>query len=785
MQKSLLLSFILFCTSSMCIASSERYDEFNNNDPEFISSVCRGANSSAIKYVVSGRPAPYNFAWRELGTAVDIGTASLTNDIDSINITGLDENLDYVVVITDDMSTVLCQDTFRLPPIGLFRAQITLNATAMCSASATAQVFTGSDIIVNPTNNQYDFLWNNGETTQTASGLAPGPADVLVTSPEGCTANANIVIANPLTVSNPVITTPTCAGGNNGTIGITISGGNPTSGAFPYVIQWSTNGSDNFRNPLDNSVNPIPAGIYGLTVTDDDGCQVIQSFTITEPDPVNIDGFANINQSSCSQGACDGRAEVLISGGTNPGAGYNITWATGETTPTALLLCAGRNVVEVSNAGCPAVTDTVVITSPNIVTVSLIDSANALCYQQANGEIQVAGNGGTPGYSYSWDDSNSGNLRAGLVAGTYTVTATDSNGCTSDPRSITITEPDTMVVVVELGGTLNPRCNGDMNGILSTRWIRGGNMNTTPNYTWSANTPNPPNEPIATGLPAGTYSVTVTDGNGCQDETSYTLTTPDALIGRMTMPTDPNCFGELSTITVDTAVGGTGTTFTFSVDNGPQQQLRNPSEVLAGTHIISVFDRNACRWDTTIVINQPDEVTVDIIDEITIDLGDSSQLIPNVPSSIMIDSIIWNPTGNLTCTDCLMPWVIPTQSATYQITVIDNNGCRGEDQIRVNLNRARNVFVPNAFSPNGDGVNDFFQMATGTGVNRINYLRVFDRWGALLYEQKEYLPIGGTDGWNGEFQGRDLNVGTYVFVSEVLFQDNTTLVYRGSVNLLR
>ena len=79
----------------------------------------------------------------------------------------------------------------------------------------------------------------------------------------------------------------------------------------------------------------------------------------------------------------------------------------------------------------------------------------------------------------------------------------------------------------------------------------------------------------------------------------------------------------------------------------------------------------------------------------------------------------------------------------------------------------------------------FFKWQRARGVNRINYLRIFNRWGELLYQQEDYLPAGGTDGWNGEFNGRDLNVGTYVFVSEILFQDNMTLVYRGAVNLVR
>jgi len=121
----------------------------------------------------------------------------------------------------------------------------------------------------------------------------------------------------------------------------------------------------------------------------------------------------------------------------------------------------------------------------------------------------------------------------------------------------------------------------------------------------------------------------------------------------------------------------------------------------------------------------------------------------------------------------------------YQIRIVDQNGCDGSDIVQIILNKQRNVYIPNAFSPNNDGINDFFQVSTGTGVNRINYLRVYDRYGTLLYTQEDFLPGGPTDGWNGEHKGRDLNMGTFVYVAEVLFQDNTTLIYRGGVNLVR
>lgn len=769
------------------------------DNPEFSSSVCwtmdqNGNNTGAIKYVVSGSPPPYTIVWRELGSATDLGMTTLTNSSDSFNITGLDlaSAVDYEVVITDFAGSVACQDTFMFNQINQLVGSITLESEPVCNGDNNAQASTVILSVPDPVAEGYTFLWSSGETTRNANNLSGGANTLTVTSPEGCILPLGIAIPDPplLVVDMPVTVSPSCPGGDNGSIALTITGGRPSTGAFPYTIQWSTGLGDLNANPLTNANNPITAGRYSATVTDaptanNNVCEVIVTdIIIVDPASVTT-SIVNDMATTCSRGACDGQAEVIPIGGMDPSAGYTFLWENGESTATAATLCSGWNVVGVSNAGCPPVLDSIMITAANDVTVAVLDSTDASCFNSADGGVTVLANGGMAAYTYSWDDGGSGDSRNNLDIGTYTVSVVDANGCESLNRSVSITEPDSMEVVIDLGGSLNPRCHDTENGIMSVRWIRGGNMNTTPMYTWSNNVPNPPDNPVALNLPPGIYSVTVTDGNGCTDEVTHTLTSPPPLIGRMAMPAEPDCFGDLAIVTVDSAVGGTGTSFTFSVDNGPQQQLGNPNAVLAGTHIVTVFDRNSCRWDTTIVIDQPDQVVVNLVDEITVNLGDSAQLMPNVPGSIMIDQIIWTPTGDLTCDDCLNPWVIPTRSANYEVTIVDFNGCSGSDIVEVILNRQRNVYIPNAFSPNNDGINDFFQLVTGTGVNRVNYLRVFDRYGSLLYAQENFLPGGGTDGWNGEHKGRDLNMGTFVYVAEVLFQDNTTLVYRGGFNLVR
>lgn len=759
-----------------------------SNCPENTLYTCRGAgmDNSAVRYVVSGRPGPYIIRWRVEGTTTDLGNVTLPNDVDSTSITGLDGMTDYVFFIEDAMGNVDCQDTVRFANVGELGLATTIQDNPSCNGDsdgrASANIFIGGNPV--SASDAFSYQWSNGEITQQAENLQAGVANVVATSFIGCTAEAMFMMTEPTAITiNTNITPPACNGTDEAELFLNISGGSPSSGAFPYTIQWSTGAGDLGENPLTNLI----AGEYISTVTDTRGCSLIVNHTIIDPPAVEVNFAAAADPSTCSRGLCNGMAEAIGSAGTFPPSGYAYTWESGETTALASMLCSGWNTVSVVNNGCPPVIDSIFVGAQNDVTLSVIDSTAASCFRSSDGSISLQANGGSPSYTYDWNDgANLGAFRNNLPAGTYSVTATDFNGCTSLERLLSVSEPDSMVVVVDIGSTLDPRCSDTDNGLISVRWIQGGNMNAgAETYTWSGNVPNAPNDNVVTDLPAGTYSVTVTDSRGCTDVAEHTLVAPPPLQGVLIPPIEPDCFGELAIINVQGATGGTGNTFTYSVDNGPQVIPMTPSEVLAGQHIVSVFDRNACRWDTTFIIDQPDEVTVNLVDEVNVNLGDSIQLQPNIPGSIVINDIIWTPPGDLQCTDCLEPWITPSQSATYMLTVMDVNGCEGSDMVFVNLNRRRNVFIPNAFSPNGDGINDFFQLSTGQGVAEVNSFRIYDRWGTLLYIKENFLPNNVDDGWDGRFRGRSLSMNTYVYVAEVTFIDNETLVFKGGLNLVR
>ena len=167
-----------------------------------------------------------------------------------------------------------------------------------------------------------------------------------------------------------------------------------------------------------------------------------------------------------------------------------------------------------------------------------------------------------------------------------------------------------------------------------------------------------------------------------------------------------------------------------------------------------------------------------------VELGQSIQLNAFFFGSDPLEATFWSP--DIDCPDtttlvCLNPIVAPTDTEVYSLTVFDTNGCSASDQIVVEVDVDRNVYIPNAFSPDNDGVNDYFVPFIGTGVTNVRSMQVYDRWGELLFEKKDFMPTGELDGWNGQFRNQQIPTGVYVYLIEVQFIDGISLLYRGSV----
>ncbi len=628
-----------------------------------------------------------------------------------------------------------------------------------------------------------NFAWNTGDSGPTISNLGPGEYRVTVTAVDGCVDSSLVTLTTPDEIALvEVVTPPTCPGDSDGQIQLMISGA-----TMPYSITWDDGSSVNprFALPCDST--------YFVTITGANGCDTIERAIFLDcPPPIGV-VFSEEMSVDCFNGDCNGEALATAFGGTSTAAVYNYQWTSGENDMNtvdsrATQLCRGWNVISINDNAC-SIVDSVFIDSPSEITLPLenINIENASCQGDSDGMITIAASGGTPGYTYLWGDGTTGPIIAGLPAGQYDVTITDANFC-EEPKNITVGEPDMFEILVDSAQLQQVLCPADSSGIIVV-FPRGGNAGII-DYQW---TDNVSSSSVGVNLKAGSYSITATDPKGCTDDILVTLDQPDPIEFDLGDIVEPQCFGFQTVVTIDTAFGGNGPLYEFSVNNGPKRPIQAAIPVLGGqSALITVFDRSGCRAEEDIIINQPAQIVVDLGDDQEIQLGESLEIDPFIGSILPVDSIVWQPLTDLVCMDssfCLDVTVAPLESQTYSLTIFDINGCSGSDDILVEIDKNRNVFIPNAFSPNGDGNNDTFKPYVGPGVENVNFFRVFDRWGEVLYSSDnlttKYLPDPLDDsGWDGTLNGKRMNPGVYVYIIQVQFVDGQVLLYRGDITLL-
>jgi gliding motility-associated-like protein len=634
------------------------------------------------------------------------------------------------------------------------------------------------------TNLQFNWSGPNSTTFtgQTITGLLPGNYFVTVTDDNGCTATGVTFVSNvfPFFIADTFRTRPTCPGGSNGSIGLLVNGG-----TMPYSFTWS-----NVGVPSANSVNsPIPAGTYTVTVTDAEGCGPMIVEVILQ-DPAGIQAsFGSIDPVSCAQGMCDGAAQLSAAYSDGTTGNFNFTWSSGEiallvTSSTATQLCGGMQSVTISDGSCATVTEFEVPGPAPIEVVPVITQVS--CQGAGDGEVLLIVNGGTAPFQYAWSagDTVTLNSRNNLQPGAYQVTVIDQNGCIGFSPVVTIMQPDLFQLNLVPGQTSDVRCAGDANGVIAVS-TQGGNPG-TPSFLWSGSVST---GAVASGLAVGTYSVTATDSRGCTAILEHSIQSPPAVVVSLLPLEEPDCHGESTFLTAQSASGGNGPNFTWSVDNSLPRPITNPFAVFADRDIlVTVFDALGCRWDTIVSVGQPAPLFLDLGPDIEIELGDSITLGPvNSLDGFDIISYLWNPATGLDCSTCPHISAKPDITTTYTLRIEDENGCAAEDKITVDVRTIRRVYIPNAISANYDGFNDVFTVYTGRGVRQVDYIRIFDRWGNQVYELINPPPSqdGSVPGWDGHFRGRLMDPGVYVYAVQVTFLDNRSLIYRGDVNLIR
>lgn len=467
--------------SCRCMPSAQKVQVPLSISLNKIDEFCPGSANGSANVQPTGGIAPYTYAWSGGQTTQTISNLGFGN---------------YSVTVTDSVGTIISQ-TFS---IGTIADSVQLNfitEDASCYGSASGNIF------LSPTSGQapFNYQWNTGATSQNLIGVSAGNYIVTVTDSNGCVWQQAFVIQEPDSISINITTTDvSCNGFTDGSAQITATGG-----VGGYVYMWSNGSTSSF-------ISGVSAGIFTVTVTDSLGCSATASVTVLEPVQLSA-SLTQINV-SCF-GLMDGSASITTVGGTGP---YTYVWSTTppQTTANAINLAAGTYTVAVTDTNGCTLIDSIIILEPD----SLVASATAsdvFCYGTATGTAQAAASGGTPPYSYFWNNGDTSSTASGLEAGSYLVTATDANGCAAT-TTIVVEEPALLQLSTQIG---NPICWGANNGF-ATVFVSGG---TAPyQYLWSTNPPQ--TGATAQFLSAGEYSIAVTDANGCLATSTVVLSNP-------------------------------------------------------------------------------------------------------------------------------------------------------------------------------------------------------------------------------------------------------------------
>lgn len=430
-------------------------------------------------------------------------------------------------------------------------------------------------------------------------GLGIGSYTLTATDSNGCSISSTFLVnqSPPITWNTITATSPLCFGGNNGSISASANGGN---GNFVYNLQPGN------INTSSGTFSNLSAGTYTLKATDAKSCTLTTIVNVSPTPPVQL---SNIQTSlaTCVPG-CDGSVVLTASGG-NGVYSYALNGGTPQGASSFTALCSGTYTVSVADAnGCMG-SGTFNITTANGPSALAINVNPILCNGQSNGSLVSVISGGNAPYTYQLLPSNSSNSSGifnNLAVGAYTIVATDANGCTINNTAL-MTQP---FPVVFAGISLTPvSCFGGSNGSISTT-ATGGNSN----YVYSVNPGNLTNSSGSfTGLTAGTYTISVVDGNACSSSSLVTIAAPTALTAGVPSINNVSCFNGANGSVSILFSGGTGA-FSYQLMPGNITNTSgNFTNLNAGTFVITATDANNCTLTSSIIITQPTALTVSSI----------------------------------------------------------------------------------------------------------------------------------------------------------------------------
>jgi|GEM_PF-2833020 len=596
--------------------------------------LCYGNSTGSATVTASGGTGAYTYSWSPSG-----GSSATASNLAAGN---------YTVTITDVNGCSIQKNfTITQPAAALTATQSQTNILCFGSTTGSATVTpsggTGS----------YSYSWSPSVGSgASASNLAAGNYTVTITDVNGCSIQKNFTITQPaaaLTATqsqNNIL----CFGNSTGSATVIPSGG---TGSYSY--SWSPSGGSGA------TASNLAAGNYTVMITDANGCSIQKNFTITQP-AAALTATQSQNNILCF-GSNTGSATVTPSGGSGS---YSYSWSpSGGSGATANNLTAGNYTVTITDANGCSIQKNFTITQPAAALTATQSHANVGCHGDATGSATVAVSGGTGAYSYSWSPSGGSAATANnLVAGNYTVTITDVNGC-SIQKDFSIIQPQPITAIQSQSDVL---CYGEANGS-ATVVASGGTMPYT--YLWPVTGST---EATASGLGAGNHTVTITDANSCTLQKTFTISEPETPLSATVSKTDVQCFGTATGTATAAVSGGTGN-YTYSWSPSGSTAV-TASGLSSGNHTVTITDSGGCSVQYAVTIAQPEPVSL-FVQPVSAGCDGTGTAFADAWGGTGYFTYSWSPYGGNQATASGL------EPGTYTVTVTDMNGCSVQENVTV------------------------------------------------------------------------------------------------------
>ncbi|GBL34504.1 serine-rich adhesin for platelets [Filimonas sp.] len=603
-------------------------------------------------------------------------------------------------------------------------------------------------------------------TTGVFSGLSGNTYTITATDATNCTYSSTTVISNPapLVFNNISSTNVLCFGDSNGTVNVSAAGG---TGLYTYQI-----------NPLPSSNTnglfiTLPAAVYTVTVNDANNCSNTTILSVTQPNAINalLVSTQNVTCYAGLNGACT----IIANGGISP---YIFTLQPGAVSNNNGLftgLTAGIYSVQVTDSNaCSTIVAPIQISQPQQILWNSISHQDILCFGDVNGVIQANASGGVGSFSYVlWPTAGTPTTPGTFIdlpVNTYTVIATDASGCSISTVVAITQNPDITFTRIDFK---LPTCHGDDDGSLMADAVGG-----VAPFIFQLNTSLPATTAYFTNLKSGLYTLTVTDAVGCKKDTVVFLDQPDVVMAAAIDITPVSCKevndGEIKVY----GTGGTGALTYYLNTAWMINKTGEFTELPQGGYNLTIKDSLGCVFDTVLTVPLPDPMSLIITkkDLGCTGVGKEGWAEANVIGGEPPYSFTWStnpPQFTSTIHDLYF--------GIYFVDVADVNGCSTRDTVYIAPGTCcEQVFIPNAFSPNGDGINDVFKVTTTAGIDLLQF-SVYDRWGNKVWSTTDFRAA-----WDGTYKKKEENMDTFFYIFwYTCLTDGQKYMRKGDVMIVR